>query len=180
MPSELADEAIALRVPCQDDVAAMVEAVRSSLDDLMRWTSWCHADYEAEDAVKFLRRVDSERFEDRAYDYFIADATQSRLLGGCGLYHVDRTTGCASLGYWVRRDAAGRGHATRAARLLVRFGLVDLDLTRIEILVATENLASQRVAEKIGATREGVLRNRLVLKGRPTDAVVFSLIPADL
>jgi RimJ/RimL family protein N-acetyltransferase len=50
-------------------------------------------------------------------------------------------------------------------------------LNRIEILVAVDNLASQRVAAKVGAVREGILRNRLLLHGKIHDAVMFSLIP---
>ena len=42
------------------------------------------------------------------------------------------------------------------------------------------NAASQRVAGKLGATREGEFRNRLVVRGEAVDAVVFSLVPRDL
>ena len=83
-------------------------------------------------------------------------------MGGCGLYHIDRTiVPAASLGYWVRSDATCRGIATAAAGMLALFGFRELGLARIEILVAMENVSSQRVAEKIGAAGEGVLRRRL-------------------
>ena len=65
-------------------------------------------------------------------------------------------------------------------RLLTRFGFEELSLTRIEIVVVEANTPSLRVAEKAGATREGVLRNGLVLRDRALDAVMFSLIPGDL
>jgi RimJ/RimL family protein N-acetyltransferase len=45
--------------------------------------------------------------------------------------------------------------------------------------MATANAASQRVAEKLGATREGVLRNRILIHDQVHDAVMFSLIPSD-
>jgi len=59
------------------------------------------------------------------------------------------------------------------------FGFRNLDLNRLEILIAVDNRASQRVAEKVGAVREGVLRNRLVVRDKVHDAVMFSLIPSD-
>jgi len=43
-------------------------------------------------------------------------------------------------------------------------------------VIAVGNSRSQRVAEKIGATREGVLRSRLVLPSGPSDAVMYSLV----
>ena len=69
--------------------------------------------------------------------------------------------------------------ATAAARCLAAFGFRQLGLLRIEIVVATANTASQRVAEKLGATCEGVLRNRILVRDRVHDAVMFSLIPSD-
>jgi RimJ/RimL family protein N-acetyltransferase len=54
-----------------------------------------------------------------------------------------------------------------------------LDLIRIEIVVATGNAASIRVAEKLGAQQEGILRNRITVGNRTHDAVMFSLTPKD-
>jgi hypothetical protein len=51
---------------------------------------------------------------------------------------------------------------------------------RIEIVVATDNHKSQKVAEKVGAVREGVLRRRLMVRQNIYDAVMFSLVPTDL
>ena len=64
--------------------------------------------------------------------------------------------------------------------MAARFGFEELGLHRIEIVAAVENIASQRVAEKAGAVREGVLRKRLLIRGESQDAVLFSLLPEDL
>jgi ribosomal-protein-serine acetyltransferase len=180
MTSELTDGTICLRPPRRAEIDAALVAVRASIAELTTWTSWCHADYSYADVETFLRKVETERFEDRGYDFYICDRAETRVLGGCGLYHIDRATCGANLGYWVRSDATGRGIATAAGRLLARFGFHELGLARIEIIAAVKNTASQRVAEKIGAVREGLLRNRLRFHGRQIDAVGFSLIPADL
>jgi len=50
------------------------------------------------------------------------------------------------------------------------------ELHRIEIIMSVENIASQRVAEKAGAVREGILRQRLLLNGRRHDAVMFAVL----
>jgi RimJ/RimL family protein N-acetyltransferase len=80
----------------------------------------------------------------------------------------------------VRTDATGNGIATTAARLAARFGFEVLGLQRIEITVPIGHRASARVAEKLGARREGVLRHRLRLHGTPAGAVLFGLLPSDL
>ena len=86
----------------------------------------------------------------------------------------------ANLGYWVRTSATGKGIASRATRLVAGFAFEELKLQRVEIMAAVGNIASQRVAEKAGAIREGVLRKRLLNDDRPLDAVLFSLIEEDL
>jgi RimJ/RimL family protein N-acetyltransferase len=86
----------------------------------------------------------------------------------------------ANLGYWVRSDSTGRGIATASALLAAHLGFEDLGLHRIEIVAAVENVASRKVAEKTKAKREGVSRNRLLLHNRPQDAVMYSLVVADM
>ena len=65
-------------------------------------------------------------------------------------------------------------------RLLARFGFEDLGLQRLEILVAVENIASQRAAEKTGARYQGLQPNRILVGGSLYEAVRYSLIPAGL
>jgi ribosomal-protein-serine acetyltransferase len=69
------------------------------------------------------------------------------------------------------------GIATVAVRLIARFGFEDLDLQRLELLIAVDNAASRRVAEKVGATFEGVLPAGLRGQGElQSDSYCFALI----
>lgn len=76
--------------------------------------------------------------------------------------------------------AGGRGVAVAASRLAARFGFDELGLARIEILAMPGNRPSLRVAVKLGAVCEGVARNGLIAEDMAREAVVHSLIPADL
>ena len=85
------------------------------------------------------------------------------------------------MGYWVARGARGGGICTRAVRLLARYGLDELELQRIDLITDPDNVASQRVAEKVGFQREGVMRAHLRHPdGRIRDSVMFSLLPGEL
>jgi RimJ/RimL family protein N-acetyltransferase len=85
-----------------------------------------------------------------------------------------------ALGYWVRISRTRQGIASRVAVLLAHYAFEHLGLVRVEIVVAVGNRASQRVAQKVGAVREGILRNRMVVGENVYDAVMYSLIPQDL
>ncbi|CAL4943561.1 unnamed protein product [Urochloa decumbens] len=86
----------------------------------------------------------------------------------------------ASVGYRVDRAHWDRGVATRAVRLAAEDVFAAWPwLMRLEAVADVENPASQRVLEKAGFVREGVLRKYIVLKGRTRDMVMFSLVDTD-
>ena len=83
------------------------------------------------------------------------------------------------MGYWLKTGATGKGYATAATKLLAQFGIQQLQLKRIEIVASVDNLPSQRVAERAGAYKEGISRNRLLIHEKLHDAVVYSFVPQD-
>ena len=85
------------------------------------------------------------------------------------------------IGYWVAAPARGRGICTRALRLLSGWALGELALQRLDLITDPDNVASQRVAEKVGFRREGVLRSHLRHPdGRIRDSVMFFLLRGEL
>ena len=177
--TRLADASVVLRPYSDADVGPSYEAIRESIEELMPWMPWCYPEYSLEDSAAWIAGGPKEWEHGAAYEFAIADAAGGGLLGGCGLNHVDLRDGRANLGYWVRSNRTRRGVATAAALLVARFGIRELGLKRIEIVVAVGNEPSLRVAEKAGATREEVLRNRIVVGDKALDAVMFSLTPQD-
>lgn len=180
MKTELTDGTISLRPYLTDDVEDLYQAVRESMNELQPWMPWCHPDYSIEESRDWLALREDARSNGTEYDFCISDARTGRFLGGVGLNQIKDQHRAANLGYWIRTSAAGRGVATSAARLVARFGFEELNLIRIEIVAATGNLASQRVAEKVGAVREGVMRKALLLHGVAHDAVLTSLVAEDM
>jgi RimJ/RimL family protein N-acetyltransferase len=89
--------------------------------------------------------------------------------------------GTVGIGYWVLAHARRRGLASHAVALVARWALAEAGIVRIEALVEPHNVASQRVVERAGFSREGLLRAYLEphLDGERADAYVYSLIAAD-
>ena len=164
----LADGDLLLRPPSEDDVPALVEALQDP--EIPRWTRVPDA-YTEEDARAWLALPGEDPF-------LVVDRETGELLGGVGLRGGEDSVG--EIGYWVKREARGRGVAPRAVRLVSEWGLRERGLARISLFTEPENTASQRAAEKAGYRREGVLRSWMELKGRRRDYVMFSLLPEDL
>jgi len=132
-----------------------------------------------EESLEWILRSGKRWDEKREFHFGIFDSQTGAFVGGVGLNELKPEHRLANLGYWVRTSWTGRGLATAAASLAAEFGFEELLLDRIEILAALGNKPSQQVAQKLGAHREGILRNRLVIHGRAHDAVVFSLIGSE-
>jgi ribosomal-protein-alanine N-acetyltransferase len=83
-----------------------------------------------------------------------------------------------TLGYWLAEDYRGRGIATRAVLAAVAYAFDALGLMRVEATTFLHNLASQRVLEKCGFTREGILAGYHCKNGRLVDVVMFAIVSA--
>ena len=177
---QLKNSYLTLRQYKSTDALQSYSAIQESIQELSPYMPWCHAGYSIEDQKNWMELCIKNRAERNEYNFAITDSRDGTYLGGCGLNHINSVDKVANLGYWVRSSRVNHGIATTAALLLSQFGFHELKLNRIEILVAVENKASQRVAEKVEALKEGIMRNRLLLHGKAHDAVIFSLIPKDL
>ena len=169
---EFRDEDLVLRPWAEADVPALVLAC--SDPDITHWIPLIPSPYTEEDALAFVRR------EIRPEERSLAITLDDRVVGAIGL-GVNSVNYRGRIGYWVAATERGRGVCTRALRVLSRWALEELELQRLDLITDPDNLASQRVAEKVGFRREGVLRAHLRHPdGRIRDSVIFSLLPGEL
>jgi ribosomal-protein-serine acetyltransferase len=178
--TQATDSRIRIRAFRPSDARPLHEAVRESIDRIAPFETWCHPGFSRDEAREYVDWWIQTRKRGTAFYYVVENRGTSRFCGvtGLGEYSVEHRH--ATLGYWMRSSEMGKGIATAAARLLVSLGFSDLKLLRIAIGVPVANVASHRVAEKLGAVREGVLRRELVLPGGPSDVVLYSLMPDEL
>jgi len=168
-----------LRPFALSDEAALFAAINASSEALLRWMIWFHDGYQISETRDFIQRGLDQWQRGEEFPLGIFDRQTGALLGGTGINTLDRLNRRANLGYWVRSDVARRGIATEAARALAPAVLEDLPLERLEIVAAVTNVASQRVAEKAGAVRESIARQRVWLRTHAADAVIYSITRAD-
>jgi [ribosomal protein S5]-alanine N-acetyltransferase len=82
----------------------------------------------------------------------------------------------AELGYWLSESCWGRGIVTAAVEAVTSYAVKELGLSRIESYVFAWNPASARVLEKVGFTREGVLRNSAIKEGVLLDRWLYAYL----
>jgi len=181
-PTSLTDGLVTLRAWREEDAQALVRRINDR------------------DVAAFLDLIPHPYTEADARDWFgiAADgwsaATSATFAihvngvegaaGGIGVRFLEGLDeGSAEIGYWIGADARGRGVATAATRLAARWAFDNVpDLARLQLRAAVENVASNRVAEKAGFTREGVLRAQRfnARLGKRVDFVMWSLLREEL
>jgi RimJ/RimL family protein N-acetyltransferase len=174
----LAGEVVRLRPWREADGPAMVAAFS---DPVMQRFSWRATPYTETDARDFFAEQEQARLRGDALNFALVQPyDQDVVLGAISLDEVRLDQGCAAVGYWLAPGARGRGAAADAVRLLARWAFAELGLARLELTCGPDNEASQRVAERCGFSREGLLRSHVPFQGARRDSVIYSLLPGEL
>ena len=171
------DEHTEVRLLRGEDADSVYDVTVRNREHLAPWMSWIDGVIDVSDTYAFLRAAEKEAYEHTAFKAGIW--RHGTLIGAIDLHQIDWSNGCARVGYWLDTEHMGHGIMTRAVHLLVEYAFEALDLHRIEIHVATENHRSRRIAERLGFTLEGVLRQVQRLRGEYYDHALYALLRDD-
>ncbi len=100
---------------------------------------------------------------------------EGRVAGNVQL-EIDHANLIAELGYGIAREQWRKGLMTEAARAVIDYGFTTFGLAKIFARADPRNIASVRVLEKLGMTREGLLRKHLIRRGERVDRVYYGLL----
>jgi RimJ/RimL family protein N-acetyltransferase len=155
------------------DLGALVAACQDP--EISRWTRVPRNYGESDGRAYLLQRFDMV-YDGRAAPFAIVNSAEDALAGSIALIQIHWEHRRAEVGYWLAREARGRGHASRAVRLICAWGHAALGLERIDLHAASGNALSQRVAERAGFEREAVLRSYMRIGDERQDMVAFGLL----
>ena len=161
------------------DLTAVDEAVRASLPQLAQFLPWA-VGYNKNTTQHFIRDSATAWAEGRAFDFTIRDAdSPNEHLGNVSIWWVSRPNSIGEIGYWIRSDATSRGVGTEAAGRMLQVGFDELGMHRITLRIAVGNRPSERIAEKLGFTYEGTLRDEVKVGSVWLDHTVWGLLEAE-
>ena len=150
-PRLLRGGGVVLRRTSVEDAAAIAESLATSLEHLRGWMAWAAnaAVTEAEQRDR-LAAVDEDWEAGREYRYVVLPGRGEKVLLGLASLHRRVGPRAIEVGYWVDVRHLRRGHATAAARVLTDAALALPDVERVEIHCDERNVASARVAARLG------------------------------
>ncbi|MBS4218094.1 GNAT family N-acetyltransferase [Bacillus sp. FJAT-49711] len=110
------------------------------------------------------------------YVYAIIEKNTNRLIGSCELILRDMRNRSGVIAYIINPAYWGKGYATDAAKLLIKFGFNEFKLHRIFATCDARNIGSSKVLKKSGMTLEGKMREDLLIKDGWRDSFLYSIL----
>lgn len=126
------------------------------------------------DTVKFID--DQTRLYQKKQTIQVVIENAIGIMGMVDFHDISRENEAGSIGYWLGEEFNGKGFMTSAVREMVSIGFNELELNRIEIQCATNNIKSRAIPERLGFIHEGILRSSEKVNGRFLDHAVYGLL----
>jgi ribosomal-protein-alanine N-acetyltransferase len=169
-PQALTGDGVALRVLCEDDAPAYAAAFR----DDQELAGAIGAPHDP-DAAWVRERVATADQRD-GFEMAITSDGSDAFRGVVAVHHVEPDHGRAEVGFWLVPEARGARLGVRAVALVVGWLFEHAGLRRVEMTTIPENGGALALAQRLGFSQEGVLRQRDLERGRPVDIVWFGLL----
>lgn len=110
--------------------------------------------------------------------FVVEDMDTGKIIGTTRIALIDRKNKSCEIGSTFYAESVQRSHVNTVVKgMLLAYCFEELGMIRVQFKTDAENLRSQKALERLGAVKEGVLRNeRIRSTGKPRDAVLYSII----
>lgn len=149
--------------------------VKAQREDLGQWLAWPrHADSEAFFAA-FIQKALHDYAEGKSMTCAIL--YRGSLVGNISYNSISHSLKKVEIGYWLSKEARGKGIVTACVRHLVDHAFDVLGMEKVQISAAVDNRPSRKVCERLGFELEGIITRNENLNGRVVDHAVYGLTP---
>jgi ribosomal-protein-serine acetyltransferase len=170
------DESLELRLLEPHHAAELYTVVDANREHLREWLPWVDASRSAEHTRGFIHGS-LLRFAER--EAIVLGIWVEGRIAGVIEGRTDEVNLTMDIGYWLAREATGRGAASKACQALIRYGFEERGLRRVQIRCAAGNARSCALAERLGFALEGVNRQALRVGSRWLDQKVYAVLASD-
>lgn len=174
LPELQVDELTVLRPPQLQWAEDVFQLIEQNREYLSRWLDWLPTTATVEDTRRFL--FDAIRFNEGGQRCTYIIVYEEQIAGVAGLVKVDYRHHEAELGYWLSEPLQGQGIISKSCRVLLHYAFADLCLNRVVLKTMPANQASRAVAQRLGLTFEGQLRQAFLYQETYHDLELYSIL----
>jgi ribosomal-protein-serine acetyltransferase len=168
------DKTIHLDFLEESDADELLNLVNANRDYLKKWLIWVD---HMQNVENFQQHINlTKQKASLGSDFGYAIFFNENITGRIGIYNINRQHMIGEIGYWLAEAMQGKGIIAKCCKTLIDHGFNELGLNRIELKCGLENTKSRAIPEKLGFTREGILRKAELLNGQFIDLYLFSML----
>ena len=152
----IVDENIVLEKTSEKFAEPLFNIINDNRTHLSEYLPWVGDMQSTEDVRQYLKNCEYLYEEKKEVSFIIL--LHEKPVGRIGLHHLNLQNKIGAVGYWLDKNAEGKGVITKSCIKLIEYGFQNIHLNRIEIKVSVKNFKSQAIPEKLNFTKEGILR----------------------
>ncbi len=169
------DDELELALPSDANIEKAFAVVMANYDHLHEWSPWVNEHFSLESVRAYYRRT-LQKFANNEDEIGLNIVFKGEIVGGTGFHEINWADKSAEIGYWLAKDATGKGLVTKSVVRLLEYAFDERNLNRIVIKCVPENTKSRAIPDKLGFTIEGIEREAGWLHTRFVDHVVYSML----
>lgn len=132
------------------------------------------------DAKAWILAAQQEQRKGKRLPYAIVDAASNRAVGSTSFSHMRKEHRSTMIGWsWIAPECQGTGINAESKYLLLEYAFETMRAIRVDLRIDERNVKSQRAVERLGAVREGVLRQHMIEDGVIRNTVYYSFIDSE-
>jgi RimJ/RimL family protein N-acetyltransferase len=162
-----------VRLVSEADLPALLEVFGSEeVTEFLAFAAW----KSMPDAEAWLKRMSSHQDSGSAWQFVIVAKQTGKAIGTCSLFQFEEENTHAKMGYALGRDYWRSGYMQEALAAVIDCAFGEMSLRRLQAEVEAKNTASGRLLQRLGFTREGILRERWLTKSGSMNAEIYGLL----
>lgn len=174
MFKHIIDNDIELRLVDTHHSKAMFMSIDSNREHLRKYLPWVDSTKTVDDTRGFIESTKKQHAANNGFNAGIW--YRGEFAGVIGFHNIDHSNKNVSIGYWLDERYVGKGIMTKACREFVDYAFNTLELNRVEIRCAEDNLKSRAIPERLGFIKEGIIRDGELLNHGYVDSVVYGIL----
>lgn len=159
------------------DAPELFTLVNENRAHLRSWLPWVDATRSVEDERAFIRSISTQRRNNTGFACVIRYKGQA--AGTISYHPIDWLSRRVEIGYWLGASFQGKGLMTKACTAMVSYAFDEWHLNKVEIRCAIGNTRSCAIPQRLGFTREGVIRQAEWLYDHFVDLVLYGILASE-
>jgi len=170
-------ENITLRVLKIIDAKKLYTLVDRNRKYLREWLPWLDLNTTVEHSETFIKGVIQQPSKDKSSQCGVF--YNKTPVGMCGYHPINIVNNSVAIGYWISKDMTGKGIITQCTKYFISHAFEILNLNKVCIPVAENNLKSRAVCERLGLFNEGLEREAEILYGKYVNHIRYSILRSE-